>query len=50
MNTVVALAQADNWGQAGPAVGAEQASWGQAKWKFPLKPLETTLKQFALIL
>ena len=32
-NTVVALAQAGNWGQAGLAVGARLASLGQANWK-----------------
>ena len=31
-NTVVALAQAGNWGEAGLAVGAGLASWGQANW------------------
>ena len=31
-NTVVALAQAGNYGQAGLAVGAGLASWGQANW------------------
>ena len=33
-NTVVALTQAGNWSQAGLAVVAGVARWGQANWKY----------------